>query len=213
MTLSNVRLRLHGAIYRPDSFVMMLRYRTNLKKIRHESTTFNSIEADKSHRVIGAFYLNSLIHTLSVSNSHDNVASIQKNRGDKSNRVIVALHDATSLARSLSRNGVARHNRELKQTGAAAANLKISIQKDSRPSESSRPLTSITLNLNGDLHVDRRRVSLLKLPIAGRLQRVTCPLCNFCNLATFLGLQRLKRYPLQVAQDMLHIAISSCNLQ
>ena len=55
--------------------------------------------------------------------------------------------------------------RELKQTDAAAANLKISIQKDSRPSESSRPLTSITLNFNGDLHVDRRRVSLLKLPI------------------------------------------------
>ena len=58
-------------------------------------------------------------------------------------------------------------NRELKQTDAAAANLKISIQKDSRPSESSRPLTSITLNLNGDLHVDRRRVSLLKLPNNG----------------------------------------------
>ena len=55
-------------------------------------------------------------------------------------------------------------NRELKQTDAAAANLQISIQKDSRPSEFSRPLTSITLNLNRDLPVDRRRVSLLKLP-------------------------------------------------
>ena len=52
--------------------------------------------------------------------------------------------------------------RELKQTDAAAANLHISIQKDSRPSEFSRPLTSI--NLNGDLPLDRR-VSLLKLPI------------------------------------------------
>ena len=42
---------------------------------------------------------------------------------------------------------------------------KIPIQKDSRPSEFSRPLTSITLNLNGDLPVDlRRHVSLLKLP-------------------------------------------------
>ena len=51
-----------------------------------------------------------------------------------------------------------------KQTDAAAANLQISIQKDSSPSEFSRPLTSITLNLNGDLPVDRRRVSLLKLP-------------------------------------------------
>ena len=40
------------------------------------------------------FYSNSLIHILSLSNSHNNVASIQKNRGDKSNRVIVALDSA-----------------------------------------------------------------------------------------------------------------------
>ena len=37
------------------------------------------------------FCSNSLIHILSLSNSHNNVASIQKNRGDKSHRVIVAL--------------------------------------------------------------------------------------------------------------------------
>ena len=37
------------------------------------------------------FYSNSLIHILSLSNSHNSVASIQKNRGDKSHRVIVAL--------------------------------------------------------------------------------------------------------------------------
>ena len=37
------------------------------------------------------FYPNSLIHILSLSNSHNNVASLQKNRGDKSHRVIVAL--------------------------------------------------------------------------------------------------------------------------
>ena len=37
------------------------------------------------------FYSNSLIHILSLSNSHNNVASIQKNRGDKSHCVIVAL--------------------------------------------------------------------------------------------------------------------------
>ena len=36
-------------------------------------------------------YSNSLIHILSLSNSHNNVASIQKNRGDKSHRVIAAL--------------------------------------------------------------------------------------------------------------------------
>ena len=37
------------------------------------------------------FYSNSLIHILSLSKSHNTVASIQKNRGDKSHRVIVAL--------------------------------------------------------------------------------------------------------------------------
>ena len=48
------RLQLHGAIYRPDSFVLMLRYCANLKAIRYESTTLNGIVADKSHRVIVA---------------------------------------------------------------------------------------------------------------------------------------------------------------
>ena len=36
------------------------------------------------------FYSNSLIHILSVSNSHNNLASLQKNRGDKLHCVIVA---------------------------------------------------------------------------------------------------------------------------
>ena len=48
------RLQLHGAIYRPDSFVLTLRYCTNLKAIRYESTNLNRIVADKSHRVIVA---------------------------------------------------------------------------------------------------------------------------------------------------------------
>ena len=39
------------------------------------------------------FYSNSFIHILSLSNSHNNVASVQKDRGDKSHRVIVALTD------------------------------------------------------------------------------------------------------------------------
>ena len=38
------------------------------------------------------FYSNLLIHILSLSNLHNNVAPIQKNRNDKSHRVIVALH-------------------------------------------------------------------------------------------------------------------------
>ena len=37
------------------------------------------------------FYSNSLTHILLLSNSHNDVASIQKNRGDKSHSVIVAL--------------------------------------------------------------------------------------------------------------------------
>ena len=37
------------------------------------------------------FYSNSLIHILSLSNSHNIVASIQKNWGDKSHRLIVSL--------------------------------------------------------------------------------------------------------------------------
>ena len=42
------------------------------------------------------FFSNSLIHILSLSNSHNNVASIQKNRDDKSHRVIVALDSEPS---------------------------------------------------------------------------------------------------------------------
>ena len=51
---NRVRLQLHGAIYRPDSFVLMLRYCANLKAMRYESMSFNRIAADKSHRVIAA---------------------------------------------------------------------------------------------------------------------------------------------------------------
>ena len=49
-----VRLRLQGEIYRPDSFVPMVSYCANLKAIRYESTDLNRIVADKSHRVIVA---------------------------------------------------------------------------------------------------------------------------------------------------------------
>ena len=49
-----LRLQLHGAIYRPDPFALMLRYCANLKAIRCESTSLNRIVADKSHRVIVA---------------------------------------------------------------------------------------------------------------------------------------------------------------
>ena len=49
-----VRLQLHGAIYRPDSFELMLRYCANLKAMRYESTSLTRIVADKSHRVFVA---------------------------------------------------------------------------------------------------------------------------------------------------------------
>ena len=47
-------LQLHGAIYHPDSFVLMLCYCADLKAIRYDSTTLNRIVADKSRRVIVA---------------------------------------------------------------------------------------------------------------------------------------------------------------
>ena len=53
-----LRLQSHGAIYLPDSFVLVLRYCVNLKAIRYESTSFNRIVADKSHRVIVALGYN-----------------------------------------------------------------------------------------------------------------------------------------------------------
>ena len=52
--VSHLRLQLHGAIYRPNSFVMMLPYCANLNGIRYELTSLNRIVADKSHRVIVA---------------------------------------------------------------------------------------------------------------------------------------------------------------
>ena len=45
-------LQLHGAIYLPNSFVLVLRYCASLKAIRYESTSLNRIVADKSHRLI-----------------------------------------------------------------------------------------------------------------------------------------------------------------
>ena len=51
---ASLRLLLHNAIYRPDSFVLMLRYCANLNAMRYESTSFNRIAADKSHSVIVA---------------------------------------------------------------------------------------------------------------------------------------------------------------
>ena len=48
VNIVTLRLKLHGAIYRLDSFVLMLRYCANLKVIRYESTSLNKIVPDKS---------------------------------------------------------------------------------------------------------------------------------------------------------------------
>ena len=91
--------------------------------------------------------------------------SAYKNAIDRKKTRNLHVTEAFSISPSWERKQ-GRDIRELKQTDAVAvANLQISIQKDSRPSEFSRPLTSITLNLNGKLPVGRCRVSLLKLPI------------------------------------------------
>ena len=52
--LDRLRLQLHGAIYRPDSFVLIPHHCLNLKATRYESTSLNRIAADKSHSVIAA---------------------------------------------------------------------------------------------------------------------------------------------------------------
>ena len=54
LMLIHLRLRLQGTIYRPNSFVIMLRYCANLKAIAYESESLNGIAADKSHCVIVA---------------------------------------------------------------------------------------------------------------------------------------------------------------
>ena len=50
----SVKLQLHGAIYRPDFCVLILRYCVNLKAIRYESKSLNRIVANISHRVMVA---------------------------------------------------------------------------------------------------------------------------------------------------------------
>ena len=49
-----MRLQLHDAIHRPDSFALILRYCVNFKAIRYKSTSVNRIVADKLHHVIAA---------------------------------------------------------------------------------------------------------------------------------------------------------------
>ena len=54
---TNLSLRIHGAIYRLNSFVSMLHYCVNLKAIGYESTGLNRVVVDKSNRVVIALTL------------------------------------------------------------------------------------------------------------------------------------------------------------
>ena len=77
--------------------------RSPLKADPHEVSTCGHLPIRIRHLINGLklrlhdaiyrlrFYSNLLIHVLLLSNSHNNVASLQKNRNDKSHRVIVAL--------------------------------------------------------------------------------------------------------------------------
>ena len=66
--LMYIWLRLHGAIYRPVPFVLMLRYCANsVKAIRYESTSLNRIVAYKSHRVGTAQKINFLMPLLTYT--------------------------------------------------------------------------------------------------------------------------------------------------
>ena len=74
--------------------VVTLLYSKNALSVEEDSHLYRSFTfklqlRDAIYRLRS--YSNSLIHILSLSNWHSNVASIQKNRGDKSHRVIVAL--------------------------------------------------------------------------------------------------------------------------
>ena len=53
--------QLYGAIYRPDSFVLIPHHCVNLKAIRYESTSLNRVAADISHRVNAALLIFSLV--------------------------------------------------------------------------------------------------------------------------------------------------------
>ena len=96
---TRLRLQLHGAIYRPDSFVLMLRYCTNLKATRYDSTSLNRIVADKSHRVRlqlhGTIYrpdsfVLMLHHCVNLKAIRYESTSLGRIAADKSHRVIVA---------------------------------------------------------------------------------------------------------------------------
>ena len=88
----SLRLQLHGAIYCPDSFVLVLRYCANLKAISYESTTLNRIVADKSHRVIGAagnFSNLALSILLTFSASFVRHVNVKINKGEPQNTLQV----------------------------------------------------------------------------------------------------------------------------
>ena len=71
-----------------QAFAFCLKLRVNGDMLRFSIAFIKLQLHDAIYRI--RFYSNLLIHILSLSNLHNNVASIQKNRDDKSHRVIVA---------------------------------------------------------------------------------------------------------------------------
>ena len=75
------RLQLHGTIYRPDSFVLMLRYFANLKAIRYESTS--SKESQTINRIVAiAFVSFFFIRTMGLEATFFCNLTPEDNRGD-----------------------------------------------------------------------------------------------------------------------------------
>ena len=117
---TKVRLQLHGAIYRPDSFVLMLGYCVNLKAIRYESTSLNRIVADKSHRVIVASEV--LIHQLNITLIiSDNLLVLQNNL--RKNKIILAAQQEHQLMK----NQEYLPRKITKTTNVLTANLEVII--------------------------------------------------------------------------------------
>ena len=87
------------AIYRPDSFVLMLRYCANSKATRYDSTRLNRIVADKSHHVriqlhdaiyLPDYFVLILRYCANLKAIRYESTSLNRIVADKSHRVTVA---------------------------------------------------------------------------------------------------------------------------
>ena len=63
----------------------------NFDRLYHKPKVLLMLSCDYTMQFIGYDSINSLIYILSLSNLHNNAASIQKNQGDESHHVNVTL--------------------------------------------------------------------------------------------------------------------------